>query len=58
MVFRGFSLSELAITRTIIEMVLSTDPTKHNQLMDDLKALVQEGPSQITDAKQKQVRNR
>ena len=29
------------LRRSMIEMVLSTDPTKHNALMEDLKGLVQ-----------------
>ena len=45
--------------RAIIEMVLPTDPTKHNALMDDLKALVQaksiQGEGGLNDAKQKQA---
>lgn len=46
------------IRRTVIEMVLATDPVKHNALMDDLKALVQtksiEAEGGLSDAKQKQ----
>ena len=31
------------LRRSIIEMVLVTDPTKHNVLMEDMKGLVQAG---------------
>jgi len=46
------------LRRAAIEMVLATDPTKHNALMDDLKALIQAKSIQaeggLSDAKQKQ----
>ena len=45
------------LRRAAIEMVLATDPTKHNALMEDLKALIGAKSIQaggLNDAKQKQ----